>query len=118
LRLRTIGIESITQMSKGREAVFSGGKRELEKEEERPAPVILGRKAWVYGPNPSHGRGGGRGGAVGRGFPRGGHGGSRAGLHAGGYGFSPAARGSRGSGSYGGYNNSYGNFSGYNTNKR
>jgi hypothetical protein len=52
--------ESITQMSEGRDAVFSGGKRELE-EEERPAPTILGRKAWVYGPNSSHGRGGGRG---------------------------------------------------------
>jgi hypothetical protein len=109
--------ECITQMSEGRDAMFSGGKRELEEEEERPAPVILGRKAWVYGPNPTHGRGGGRGGAGGRGFPRGGRGGSRAGLHAGGYGFSPAPRGSRGGGSYGGYNN-YGNFGAYNNNKR
>jgi hypothetical protein len=45
------------------------------------------------------------------------HHGSRAGLHAGGYGFSPAPRGSRGGGSYGGYNN-YGNFGAYNNNKR
>jgi hypothetical protein len=49
--------ESITQMSEGRDAVFSGGKRELEEEEERPAPTILGRKAWVYGPNTSHAEG-------------------------------------------------------------
>jgi hypothetical protein len=89
--------DCIFQMAEGRDAVFSGGKRDLEEEDDRPAPTILGRKAWVYG---SNGRGGGRGGLGGqggRGTPRGGRGVYRTGSHAGGYGFSPAG------GSFGGY---------------
>ena len=89
--------EEIFQMSEGFEAVFSGGKREREEEEERPDPIISGRKPWVYGGMSGQGRGGGgRGGRGGRGAPRGGRGGYKPGSHAGGYGFSPA-------GSYSGY---------------
>ncbi len=89
--------EEIFQMSEGFEAVFSGGKREREEEEERPDPIITGRKPWVYGGMSGQGRGGGgRGGRGGRGAPRGGRGGYKPGSHAGGYGFSPA-------GSYSGY---------------
>ena len=93
--------EEIFQISEGFEAVFSGGKREREKEEERPDPILAGRKPWVYGGLSGQGRGG-RGG---RGAPRGGgRGGYKPGSHAGGYGFSPA-------GNYSGY-------SGYAGNKR
>jgi hypothetical protein len=93
--------EEIFQISEGFEAVFSGGKREREEEEERPDPILAGRKPWVYGGLSGQGRGG-RGG---RGAPRGGgRGGYKPGSHAGGYGFSPA-------GSYSGY-------SGYAGNKR
>jgi hypothetical protein len=83
--------DSIFQMAEGIDAVFSGGQRELEEEEDRPAPTIMGRCAWVYGNDGAYGRGGGRGGQGGRGAPRGGRGGNRAGSHAGGYGFSPAS---------------------------
>ncbi len=44
--------DGIFQMAEVRDAVFSGGKRDLEEEDDRPAPIIMGRKAWVYG---SHG---------------------------------------------------------------
>jgi len=92
----------LCEMAEGNDAMFSGGKRALE---DRPAPIIQGRKPWVYGP--SQGRGGREG--------RGGRGGARGGFPSGGYG----ARGYSSSGSgYGGYNNSgYGN-SGYGNKKR
>jgi hypothetical protein len=98
--------DCIFQMAEGRDAVFSGGKRDLEEEDDRPAPTIMGKKAWVYG---SHKRGGGRGGLGGQGgqsAPRGGRGGYRRGSHAGGYGFSPASGNSGGyskAGGRGGY---------------
>ncbi len=60
----------LCEMAEGNDAMFSGGKRALEDEEDRPSPIIQGRKPWVYGP--SQGRGG-RGGARG-GFPSGGYG--------------------------------------------
>jgi hypothetical protein len=64
-------------MAEGPDAVFSGGKRAHEGEEERPVPAIGGRKSWIY--MSSTGRGGGRGGggagerggAAGRGLPAG-----------------------------------------------
>jgi hypothetical protein len=84
------------KMSEGFEAVFSGGKREREEEEERRDPILTGRKPWVYGSLAGQGRGGGRGGRGGRGAPRGGRGGYKPGSHAGGYGLSPA-------GGYSGY---------------
>jgi hypothetical protein len=56
---RWLRIEEIFQMSEGFEAVFSGGKREREEEEERPDPIIAGRKPWVYGGLSGQGRGGG-----------------------------------------------------------
>jgi hypothetical protein len=46
--------DCIFQMAEGRDAVFSSGKRDLEEDDDRPAPTIMGRKAWVYG---GHGRG-------------------------------------------------------------
>ncbi len=50
--------DSILQMAEGIDAVFSGGKREREEEDDRPAPTILGRRAWVYGREGIQGRGG------------------------------------------------------------
>ncbi len=109
--------ESIFQMAEGIDAVFSGGKRELEVEEDRPAPTIMGRRAWVYG---GEGRGGGRGGQGGqggRGAPRGGRAGGKVGSHAGGYGFSPASgTGASGSGGYG--YGGYGGQGGFGNKKR
>jgi hypothetical protein len=99
--------DGIFQMAEGRDAVFSGGKRDLEEDDERPAPTIMGRKAWVYG-NGGGGRGG-RGGQGGRGAPRGGRGGYKTGSHAGGYGFSPAG-GSGGSTSGYGYGGNRGGY--------
>jgi len=64
--------DSILQMAEGIDAVFSGGKREREEEDDRPAPTILGRRAWVYGSDGTQGRGGGRGGLGGRGAAGGG----------------------------------------------
>ncbi len=94
----------LCEMAEGSDSMFSGGKRALEDDEDRPSPVIHGRKPWVYGP--SQGRGG-RGGRGGQGGQRGGRGAARGGYPAGGYG----ARSYSGSGSgYSGYNSSgYGN---------
>ena len=82
----------VLRMAEGPDAVFSGGKRAHEDEEERPAPVLGGRKSWVY--TYSTGRGGGRGGrgggtgdrggAAGRGLPAGRFGGGT-GYQSGGY---------------------------------
>jgi len=60
----------VLRMAEGPDAVFSGGKRAHEDEEERPAPVLGGRKSWVY--TYSTGRGGGRGGRGGGAGDRGG----------------------------------------------
>jgi hypothetical protein len=59
-------------MAEGADANFSGGKRGLEVEDDRPAPKIGGRKAWIYSTEQGRERGGrgsgpGRGGAAGRG---------------------------------------------------
>jgi hypothetical protein len=109
--------EGIFQMSEGLEAVFSGGKREREEEDERPDPILMGRKPWVYGSTAGQGRGGGRGGLGSHGSSRGGRGGYKPGSHAGGYGFSPAAAGAGGRGGYGGQSG-HGGYSGYAESKR
>jgi hypothetical protein len=93
------------EMAEGSGSMFSGGKRALEDDEDRPSPLIQGRKPWIYGP--SQGRGG-RGGRGGQGGQRGGRGGARGGYTPGGFG----ARSLSSSGSgYSGYNNNsnYGN---------
>ncbi len=81
----------IMDMAEGGEANFSGGKRGLEVENDRPAPTIGGRKAWIYstGQGRRSGRGGrgggpGRGEAAGRGLATGKDSGS-GGFYAGGY---------------------------------
>jgi hypothetical protein len=82
----------VLRMAEGPDAVFSGGKRAHEDEEERPAPVLGGRKSWIYTFSTGHGggrggRGGGagdRGGAAGRGLPAGRFGGGN-GFQSGGY---------------------------------
>ncbi len=76
----------VLRMAEGPDAVFSGGKRAREEDDERPAPVIGGRKSWIYvsfmGRGGGRGgRGGGageRGGAAGRGLPAGRFGGRTA----------------------------------------
>jgi hypothetical protein len=50
----------IMDMAEGGDANFSGGKRGLEVENDRPVPTIGGRKAWIY--STGQGRGSGRGG--------------------------------------------------------
>jgi hypothetical protein len=35
-------------MAEGPDAVFSGGKRAHDGEDDRPAPTIGGRKQWIY----------------------------------------------------------------------
>ena len=81
----------IMDMAECADANFSGGKRGLEVEDDRPAPKIGGRKAWIYstGQGRGSGRGGrgggpGRGGAAGRGPATGKDSGS-GGYYAGGY---------------------------------
>jgi hypothetical protein len=105
--------DSIFQMAEGMDAIFSGGKRELKEEDDRPAPSIMGRRAWVYGKEGVQGRGGGREVQGGQG----GRGGNRAGSHAGGYGFSPVG-GSEVSGSSGYGYGGYGGQGGYGNKKR
>jgi hypothetical protein len=93
------------EMAEGSGSMFSGGKRALEDDEDRPSPLIQGRKPWIYGP--SQGRGG-RGGRGGQGGQRGGRGGARGGYTPGGFG----ARSLSSSGAgYSGYtnNSNYGN---------
>jgi hypothetical protein len=72
----------VLRMAEGPDAVFSGGKRAHEGEEERPVPAIGGRKSWIY--MSSTGRGGGRGGRGGGVSERGGAAGR--GLHVGRFG--------------------------------
>jgi hypothetical protein len=88
----------IVRMAEGPDAVFSGGKRAHDGEDDRPAPIIGGRKQWIYlsasgsvrgGGRGGRGsttsdRGGGRGGAAGRGTPSGSYGGGY-GYQRGGY---------------------------------
>jgi hypothetical protein len=85
----------IVRMAEGPDAVFSGGKRAHDGEDDRPAPIIGGWKQWIYtsasgsgrgsGRGSSTGdRGGGRGGAAGRGTPPGKYGGG-SGYQLGGY---------------------------------
>ena len=64
----------LCEMAEGNDAMFSSGKRALEDEEDRPAPIIQGRKPWVYGPSQGRGGRGGQGGWGGArgGFPSGG----------------------------------------------
>ncbi len=38
----------LVRMAKGPDAVFSGGMRAHECEDDRPAPIIGGRKQWIY----------------------------------------------------------------------
>ncbi len=73
----------LCEMAESSDSMFSGGKRALEDDEDRPSPVTHGRKPWVYGLN--QGRGG-RGGRGGQGGQRGGRGAARGGYPAGGYG--------------------------------
>ena len=88
----------LCEMAESCDSMFSGGKRALEDDEDRPSPIVQGRKPWIYGP--SLGRGG-RGGRGAQGGPRGGRGGARGGYTAGGYG----ARSYSSSGAgYSGYN--------------
>ncbi len=61
---------SVLKISESTDSSFSGGKRDLEEEDDRSFPLIHGRKPWVYGPVAS--RGGGRGGRGQRGGQRGG----------------------------------------------
>ncbi len=95
----------LCEMAEGSGSMFSGGKRALEDDEDRPSPLIQGRKPWIYGPIQSRG---GRGGRGGQGGQRGGRGGARGGYTPGGFG--ARSLGSSGSG-YSGYNTSsnYGN---------
>jgi hypothetical protein len=86
----------VLRMAEGPDAVFSGGKRAHEGEDDRPAPTIGGRKSWIYRSSTGRGggrggrgggtgeRGGSRGGAAGRGTPAGRYGGG-AGFQSGGY---------------------------------
>jgi hypothetical protein len=37
-----------SRWAEGIDAVFSGGKREREEEDDWLAPIIMGRKTWVY----------------------------------------------------------------------
>ncbi len=39
------------EMAEGGGSMFSGGKRALEDDEDRPSPLIQGRKPWIYGPS-------------------------------------------------------------------
>jgi hypothetical protein len=55
----------VLRAAEGPDVVFSGGKRAHDGEEDRPAPTISGRKAWIYSSSSGHGRGGGRGGTRG-----------------------------------------------------
>ena len=55
----------VLSAAEGPDVVFSGGKRAHDGEEDRPAPTISGRKAWIYSTSSGQGRGGGRGGARG-----------------------------------------------------
>jgi hypothetical protein len=81
-------------MAEGPDAVFSGGKRAHDGEDDRPAPILGGRKQWIYNSASGGGRGGrgglagdrggGRGGAAGRGTPAGRYGGG-SGYQLGGY---------------------------------
>jgi hypothetical protein len=50
----------VVKMSEGLDAVFSGGKRMHDGDDDRPAHIIGGRKAWIYTSAASgHGLGGG-----------------------------------------------------------
>ncbi len=53
----------VLRTAEGPDVVFSGGKRAHDGEEDRPAPTISGRKAWIYSSSSGHGRGGGRAGS-------------------------------------------------------
>ncbi|MFN9907536.1 MAG: hypothetical protein ACK56F_15665, partial [bacterium] len=66
---------SILKISESTDSSFSGGKRDLEEDDDRSFPLIHGRKPWVYGPVAS--RGGGRGGRGRQDILRGQRGGQR-----------------------------------------
>ncbi len=42
----------VLRMAEGPDAVFSGGKRAHNGDDDRPAPTIVGRKAWIYTSTP------------------------------------------------------------------
>jgi hypothetical protein len=69
---------SVLKISESTDSSFSGGKRDLEEDNDRSFPLIHGRKPWVYGPVAS--RGGGRGGHGRQDNQRGQRGGQRGGL--------------------------------------
>ncbi len=64
--------DSIFLMVEGKDTVLSSGKREVEKDDDRPSPTIMGRKAWVYENTSCQGRRGSQGGQGERGAPHGG----------------------------------------------
>jgi len=92
----------IVRMAEGPDAVFSGGKRAHDGDDDRPAPILGGRKQWIYNSAPGGGRGGARGGGRGgRGGSAGDHGSGRGGAAGRG---TPAGRFGGGSGyQLGGY---------------
>ena len=88
-------------MAEGPDAVFSGGKRAHDGEDDRPAPILGGRKQWIYNSASGGGRGGRGGGRGGRGGSAGDRGGGRGGAAGRG---TPAGRYGGGSGyQLGGY---------------
>jgi uncharacterized membrane protein YgcG len=92
----------IVRMAEGPDAVFSGGKRAHDGDDDRPAPILGGRKQWIYNSAPGGGRGGAHGGGRGgRGGSAGDHGSGRGGAAGRG---TPAGRFGGGSGyQLGGY---------------